>query len=31
MNKTIRKKAKVDYNNRQQEQYILDILSGKYN
>lgn len=31
MNKTIRKRAKVDYNNRQREQYILDILSGKYN
>ena len=30
-NKKIRQKAKVDYINRQREQYILDILSGKYN
>lgn len=29
MNKKIRQKAKVDYINRQREQYILDILSGK--
>ena len=31
MNKKIRQKAKVDYINRQREQYMLDILSGKYN